>query len=54
MIRVLLVDDHQIVRSGVRRVLEETSRFDIVGEAAGVREALDRTGARLDQEAVAT
>jgi two-component system response regulator NreC len=42
MIRVLLVDDHQIVRSGVRRVLEETSRFDIVGEAAGVREALDR------------
>ncbi len=42
MIRVLLVDDHQIVRSGVRRVLEETSLFDIVGEAAGVREALDR------------
>ena len=42
MIRVLLVDDHQIVRSGVRRVLEATSRFDVVGEAAGVREALDR------------
>ena len=38
MIRILLVDDHQIVRSGVRRVLEEAGRFDIVGEAAGVRE----------------
>jgi len=43
VIRILLVDDHQIVRSGVRRVLEATGRFDIAGEAAGVREALDRT-----------
>ncbi len=42
MITVLLVDDHQLVRSGVRRVLEATERFDIVGEASGVREALDR------------
>jgi two-component system response regulator NreC len=43
MIRALLVDDHQIVRSGVRRVLEATGRFDIVGEAAEVGEALERT-----------
>jgi two-component system response regulator NreC len=42
VIRVLLVDDHQIVRSGVRRVLEATGRFDVVGEAGGVREALDQ------------
>ena len=42
MIRALLVDDHQIVRSGVRRVLEATGRFDIVGEAGGVSEALER------------
>jgi two-component system response regulator NreC len=42
VIRVLLVDDHQIVRSGVRRVLEATGRFDIVGEAAGVSEAVER------------
>jgi two-component system response regulator NreC len=40
MIRILLVDDHQLVRSGVRRVLEETGRFDVVGEAAEVAEAL--------------
>ena len=42
MIRALLVDDHQIVRSGVRRMLEATGRFDIVGEAGGVAEALER------------
>ena len=42
MIRALLVDDHQIVRSGVRRVLEATGRFEVVGEAGGVREALER------------
>ena len=45
MIRALLVDDHQIVRSGVRRVLEATGRFDVVGEASGVAEALERTRA---------
>jgi two-component system response regulator NreC len=43
VIRIVLVDDHQIVRSGVRRLLEETGRIDIVGEAAGVHEALERT-----------
>jgi two-component system response regulator NreC len=42
VIRALLVDDHQIVRSGVRRVLEATGRFEVVGEAAGVQEALER------------
>ena len=42
MIRALLVDDHQIVRSGVRRILEATGRFDIVGEASGVSEAVER------------
>lgn len=42
MIRALLVDDHQIVRSGVRRLLEELGTIEVVGEASGVREALDR------------
>ena len=44
MIRALLVDDHQIVRSGVRKVLEATGRIEVVGEAAGVAEALERAG----------
>jgi two-component system response regulator NreC len=40
MIRALLVDDHAIVRSGVRRVLEAGGGIEVVGEAGGVREAL--------------
>jgi two-component system response regulator NreC len=45
VIRALLVDDHQIVRSGVRHVLEASGTIDVVGEASGVREALDRARA---------
>lgn len=45
MIRALLVDDHQIVRSGVRHVLEASGTIDVVGEASGVHEALDRARA---------
>jgi two-component system response regulator NreC len=48
VIRALLVDDHQIVRSGVRLVLEATGRFEVVGEAAGVREALEPDVVVLD------
>jgi two-component system response regulator NreC len=43
VIRVLLVDDHPIVRSGVRKVLEGGGAVEVVGEASGVREALDLT-----------
>jgi two-component system, NarL family, response regulator NreC len=40
VIRVLLVDDHRIVRSGVRMVLEATGTFEVVGEAEGIHDAL--------------
>ena len=39
-IRVLLVDDHVIVREGLRQVLHEVDGFEIVGEAADGAEAL--------------
>ena len=39
--RLLLVDDHAVVRSGLRMLLESQSDFDIVGEAGTAREALD-------------
>ena len=45
MTRVLLVDDHQIVRSGVRRLLEASGAVEVVGEASGVRDALERARA---------
>ena len=34
MIRVLIVDDHAIVRKGIRALLSESGGFEIVGEAA--------------------
>ena len=39
-ITVLLVDDHTIVREGLRRLLETEGGFDIVGEAANGHEAV--------------
>ena len=39
MIRVILVDDHVIVRSGVRRMLEEGGEVEVVGEASDAEEA---------------
>lgn len=38
--RVLLVDDHQIVRNGVRGLLEHETGFDVVGEAADGEDGL--------------
>ncbi len=41
-IRVFLLDDHEIVRTGLRSLLEEEGGFTVVGEAATAAEALDR------------
>ncbi|MCZ6891851.1 MAG: response regulator transcription factor [Chloroflexi bacterium] len=40
LIRILLVDDHQVVREGVRRMLEIEPDMRVVGEAAGGEEGL--------------
>ena len=42
MIRVLLADDHAVVRVGLRRILETADGVKVVGEAATGDEALDR------------
>jgi len=39
-INILLVDDHQVVREGLRRMLELETDFKVVGEAADAREVL--------------
>ena len=39
-IRILVVDDHAVVRSGLRRVLEAEADFDVVAEAGDLREAV--------------
>lgn len=38
MIRVLIADDHAVVRRGVRQILEETSDIEVTGEAASASE----------------
>ncbi len=40
MIRVLLVDDHDLVRTGIRRLLEDTEGIEVVGEARSGEEAI--------------
>jgi len=39
-IRILVVDDHQVVREGLRHMLELESDMEVVGEAADAKEAL--------------
>jgi DNA-binding NarL/FixJ family response regulator len=43
--RILLVDDHSMVRSGLRLLLEEQADFHVVGEAGDVDGALAAVGA---------
>ncbi len=38
-IRILLVDDHKLVRAGVRLLIETNPRLEVVGEAANYAEA---------------
>jgi len=40
-LRVLLVDDHEVVRSGIKALLQATEDIVVTGEASSVREAID-------------
>ena len=42
MTRVLLVDDHEVVRAGLKSLLEATGRVDVVGEASSGEEAVTK------------
>ena len=39
-LRILIVDDHAVVRSGLRAVLEDEEGLEVVGDAANARESL--------------
>ena len=41
MVKVMLVDDHEIVREGLREVLEGVGEFEVVGQAADGQMAVE-------------
>jgi two-component system response regulator DevR len=41
-LRVLLVDDHEVVRDGVRSLINANDDLTVVGEAGSVRDAIDQ------------
>ena len=49
--RILLVDDHEVVRIGLKSLLERHPQFTVVGEAGSAREALEQV-ANLKPEVV--
>jgi DNA-binding NarL/FixJ family response regulator len=50
-IKILLVDDHPLVRDGLRARLEAMPQFEVVAEAGGAAEALEQA-ARCDIDLV--
>ena len=51
-IRVLIADDHTIVREGIRQVLDGTEGIQVVGEAGTGAEAVERAGVLVPDVAV--
>jgi DNA-binding NarL/FixJ family response regulator len=46
MIRILIVDDHAVVRSGLRHVLDAEEGIEVVGEAGDAQQAVFETRAK--------
>src|SRR5690606_18118981 len=44
-IRLLLVDDHPVVRDGLRGMFANESGFEVIGEASDGRQAVDKAAA---------
>jgi len=51
-LRIFLVDDHEVVRRGVRDLLETEDDFEVVGEAGTVEEAMQRIATDVPDVAV--
>jgi len=52
LIKVLLADDHSIVRAGLRRIVEESGDMEVIAEAADGREAIQQAHKQLPDVAV--
>ena len=44
VIKIMIVDDHTVVRDGLVSMLGREDNFVVVGEATNGREAVDRAG----------
>jgi len=40
LLRILLVDDHKLMRAGIRAILEQSPEFTVIGEAGTASEAI--------------
>jgi DNA-binding NarL/FixJ family response regulator len=47
MLKLLIADDHSVVRRGLKQILEETPDIEVGDEAANGREVLEKVRARL-------
>ena len=47
-IRVLLADDHNLVRAGIRALLQNVPDIEVVAEATKVRDAAAKALAKLE------
>ena len=45
--RILLVDDHEVVRLGLKSLLDRNPQFEVIGEAGTAKEALDKVSRLL-------
>lgn len=52
MIKVLLADDHSMVRAGLRRIVEESGDMTVVDEAADGRDAIRKVRAQQPDVAI--
>ena len=43
MVRILIADDHDIIREGIKNILRNQSDYKVVGEAVNGEEALEKT-----------
>lgn len=52
-IKILLVDDHKMIRDGLKSYLEDDDQFEIVDEASNGKEAMEKLG-QISAEVVLT
>jgi DNA-binding NarL/FixJ family response regulator len=49
--RILIVDDHEVVRQGIRTILRSRPQWEIAGEAVNGKDAIEKTRA-LDPDVI--